>query len=185
MEESLRIYSRVSRVLARVIEVEVESLGDCRILAPIISSAILLSHSIRKDTLLIIRSNRSNKSLVVDGGTVRNLRPDFESMCGLIRSALRMRTRYGVVLRGGKISHSVQVLYVDTGKGLNIGDAVKHYDKAKSYALYIGENTPYTRSNDIVHITYRYNYCIPQKIMIFNYIIDMIEQGIDSWPRKT
>ncbi len=171
--------------MARIIEVEVESLSDCKILAPIISSAILLSHSIRKDTLLIIRSNRSNKSLVVNGGAVRNLRPDFESMCGLIRSALRMKTHYGIVLREGKISHSVQVLYVDTGKGLNIINAAKHYGKAKSYALYVGRNTPYTRSDNTVHVAYGYNYCTPQKITIFNYIIDIIEQGRDSWSRKT
>ncbi len=181
MEGSLRIYSRVSQVLARIIEVEVESLNNCKILAPIISSAILLSHSIRKDTLLIIRSNRYDKSLVVDGRTVRNLRPDFESMCGLIQSALRRKTRYGIVLREGKVSHSVQVLYIDIGKGTNIMNAIKHYGKAKSYALYIGGGQPYTRSGTTVQVTYGYNYCIPQKITIFNYIIDIIEEGVELW----
>lgn len=184
MEGSLRTYLRVSQVLARIIEVEVESLSNCRILAPIISSALLLSHNIRRDTLLIIHSNNDNKSLVVDGKIVRNLRPDFESMCGLINSALRMKTRYGIVLKDGKISHNVHVLYLDTGKGLNIINAVRCYGKAGSYALYIGRSTPHTRSSNVVHITFGYDYCIPQKLIIFNYMIDKIEQGMELCPKK-
>ncbi len=166
--------------MARIIEVEVESINECRIIAPIISAAILLSHNIRKDTVLIIQSLRNkDKILVVDGRTVRNLRPDFESMCGLIRSALKRRTRYGIVLKDkSKVSYSVDVMYIDVGKGMNLVDAVNSHSGMGSHALHIGAGTPLVHASTNIPIGFRRNYCISQKITIFNYIIDRVKQGI-------
>ncbi len=165
--------------MVRIIEVEVESLNDCKIIAPIISASLLLSHNIRKDTILILRPHGSkSRVLVVDGRTVKNLRPDYESMCGLIKSAIRKRTRYGIVLKENGVNYTAYILYNVTGKGLNIVDAIKHYGGKDSQALYIGTSTPVVKANNTVQVGFSYNYCTNQKIIIFNYLIDRIEQGI-------
>ena len=166
--------------MARIIEVEVESLNDCKIIAPIISASLLLSHNIRKDTILILRSHRSKgKVLVVDGRTIRNLRPDYESMCGLIKSAIKKKTRYGIVLREDGVNYTAYILYNVTGRGLSIVDAVKHYGGKNLQALYIGTSTPVVKADNTVQVGFSHNYCTSQKIIIFNYLVDRIEQGIE------
>ncbi len=62
-----------------------------RIIAKIAVNSLLLSNSIRRDTLLNVIVLKTNEVIMLDGSKVRNLRPDEESSIGLIRSLFRKR----------------------------------------------------------------------------------------------
>ncbi|MDK2384037.1 MAG: hypothetical protein QI199_04415 [Candidatus Korarchaeota archaeon] len=61
--------------------------------ASIVSAALLLSHGIRRDAgvYVVLRCGGAYEWLYVDGGRVRNLRPDAESARGLLRVFLAGR----------------------------------------------------------------------------------------------
>ncbi len=60
-----------------------------RDLAIFLTSALLLSHGIRRDAVAILKLR--SEWLCVPGSTVRHLRPDFDSAVGWIRAIIRSK----------------------------------------------------------------------------------------------
>ena len=88
--------------------------------AEAVSSGLLLSHGIRRDTgvYVVLRCGDTYSWLYVDGGRVRNLRPDAESSEGLIRSFLRGRGRDAARLGRGLPKPRGMVVEVAVGSVL-------------------------------------------------------------------
>ena len=62
-----------------------------RVIAKIAVNTLLLSNSIRRDTTLRIIILKTKEELVLEGGRIRNLRPDEESSIGLIKSFFKKK----------------------------------------------------------------------------------------------
>ena len=92
-------------------------------------NALLLSHSIRRDTVAIVQVG--DKLIVAPGSSLRQLRPDQESAEGWIRAVLRGRGKgLGAVLAGPHIIdqalRSSEVLYTCIGPPGPPQQPVKH-----------------------------------------------------------
>ncbi|HDJ84129.1 MAG TPA: hypothetical protein ENG44_03915, partial [Desulfurococcaceae archaeon] len=102
----------------RIIVLRLKSKPKCSgELASIISSSLLISHGIRRNVKLYVLFNKGY--LYIDGRSVKNLRPDYESMCGLVRAALSGKTRYGIVYGQEEPDIAVDELFVLSNKGLH------------------------------------------------------------------
>ncbi len=144
------------------------------------SSALLISHDIRRDTVFIygpiLRLRRGY--LVIYGFEVRNLRPDIESSTPLIIKALEGKTRRGIVFKD-HIIVKADVMLVYKGYGLQLEQAIDKISKSKarSIALALAANDTepleIIKSRDIVNFTLTPNiYNCSQIITIFHYLLD-------------
>ncbi len=156
--------------MKRIIVVDVDSKPRCTgYIASIISASLLLSHSIRKDTRLYIVF--SEGYLYIDGSSVRNLRPDYESMCGLFRAAIRGKTRYGIRYVESRPSIMVDELLVLSGRGEHLVEGVLKC-KGESIGLATQGSSKYVTSRNTKHVYFEENYTIPHVILLFNYVLD-------------
>lgn len=163
------------RTIAVGLNVEPRCSGE---LTSIVSSALLLSHGIRRNVKLYVLF--SNGYLYIDGGSVRNLRPDYESMCGLIRAAFHGRTRYGVLYLNEEPNIVVDKLFILSNRGVHLVNALfSTYRglKDKNIGLAVNiEGIINTRRATMVF--FERNYCVPQVLTIFNYLLDLL--GVDA-----
>lgn len=147
-------------------------------LTSIISSALLLSHGIRRNVKLYVLFSKGY--LYIDGRSVRNLRPDYESMCGLIHAALRGKTRYGVVYVNEEPSIVVNELFVLSSRGIHLAEALFSMgqglgDKSIGLAVNAGE---IVNAKRVTMVFFERDYCVSQVLTIFNYLLDLL--GVET-----
>lgn len=146
-------------------------------LASIISSSLLISHGIRRNVKLYVLFNEGY--LYIDGRNVRNLRPDYESMCGLVRAALDGRTRYGIVYSQGEPNIVVDKLFVLSNKGLHLVDALLKCASRNSEVIGLTtlDIADKINTNKVYYVYFDHGYKISHIITVFNYVLDVLRYG--------
>ena len=149
-------------------------------ISSVISSALLLSHNIRRDTILQIHFN-NNKVLIVDGMNVRNLRPDYESMKGLVLSAIKGKTKYGIYIKDNRELHSINVEYLlyESGTGSDLVNTLisinVQQDKPPKISYIVNcKSIPDNISSKKRILIYSNTRDLSVKIILFNYILDLL-----------
>ena len=163
----------------RIIVLRLKSKPKCSgELASIISSSLLISHGIRRNAKLYVLFNKGY--LYIDGRNVRNLRPDYESMCGLVRAALSGKTKYGIVYGQDEPDIIVDKLFVLSNKGLHLVDALLKYISPRNSEV-IGLTTldvaDKINTNKMYYVYFDHGYRISHVITVFNYVLDILGHG--------
>ncbi len=156
--------------MKRIIVIDVDSEPKCTgYIASIISASLLLSHNIRRDTKLYIIFSKGY--VYIDGGSVRNLRPDFESMCGLFKAAIKGKTRYGIRYNESKPSIIVDELLILSRRGEHLVEGTLKC-KSRLIGLATQSASKYIVSKNTRYVYFEENYAIPHIILLFNYVLD-------------
>lgn len=150
-------------------------------LVSIVNSALVISHNIRRDTILhlILRDG----ILTVDGRNLRNYRPDYLSARGLLVKGLKKEVKRGIVFREGRrvknvrlnLEDSLRISIVDEGYGVDIED-YNFKTKHKNFIVAFLKNQRlegFTRAKIKPE-----NYSLEQKILIVQNWLDRVTS---SW----
>lgn len=159
----------------RIIVLRLKSKPKCSgVLASIISSSLLVSHGIRRNVKLYVLFSKGY--LYIDGRSVRNLRPDYESMCGLVRAALSGKTRYGIVYGQGEPDIAIDELFVLSNKGLHLVDALLKYVSRNSEVIGLTtlDVVDKINTNKIYYVYFDHGYKVSHAITVFNYVLDLL-----------
>jgi len=145
-------------------------------LSYLVTSALLVSHGIRRDTVFVYGPvGKGSRYLVVYGDSVRNLRPDVESALPLILKALKGRTKWGIVLRT-EVSFKVDSVLVYGAHGLELEESVRRVCRVRDVGFAIADISDVDevfRYDSLINATLTpnvYDFC--QVITIFHYLLD-------------
>jgi len=141
-----------------------------------INASLLLSHSLRNDTLLIIKFD-DEVALKVDGRFLKGYRPDLQSAKGLILKAIvkgRVKGLWLVKERDIKpLEYNEEYYHIIVDK---TGKPLKNEKPPGKTIVHLNYNVEVKKS---IKVSLTPNiYTIPQKIIIIN---NWLDGGVVSW----
>ena len=142
-------------------------------LSHILTSSLLISFDIRRDTTLsivLLGNNNESLTLIIRGSTIKQLRADEESAIGFIKAALQERIPHVIVLNGirPKIHKPIYCL-ATTGPALE--DVIKCTSRS---TLVIGDvELIKTITNECMRVSlYPGIYRAEDVVVIYHYVLD-------------
>lgn len=154
---------------------------DVEAIAIFLASTLLISHGVRRDTLVAV--NLGSTWLWVPGDKIKYLGPDIDTAKGWVKAVLRGKNGLGAFFKGKEPEcKDAKIVYL-IKNSLEINMA-KNIVVAPKYCIYyfnnLNEALQYNREADIViGLGGAHLYMGP---VIVNIIIDRIEVGLSLFP---